>query len=205
MIRVGEMSKGGGRPFKFFNKLAKLSQFRDIIIEEWNKGPKAGGFKAVWLKLKAIKVRLKDLHCVQFKGVTENISKIQDQVSSAQELLDHEPTNIALQKLEQEGLQQLKHWLSIEQSIVKQKSRILWLNQGDSNTPYFHHMVKERTTRNRLDGLLDDEGQLVQDPKLIESMVHRFYVNLLGMAASSLMGIDIPVVRTGPMLSHNDC
>lgn len=45
----------------------------------------------------------------------------------------------------------------------KQRSRILWLTEGDRNTKFFHRVAKSNFRRNRIHYLLDAAGQPVAD------------------------------------------
>lgn len=41
---------------------------------------------------------------------------------------------------------------------MKQKSRIAWLNEGNSNTRFFHMAIKERRAWNMIDIFLHNSG-----------------------------------------------
>lgn len=69
------------------------------------------------------------------------------------------------------------------------------------NTRYFHSVVKERTSHNRIDFLKDNNGCLIVDKKQIASNIVDFYKGFLGSSANSLVGIDIQAVRDGTQLS----
>lgn len=47
----------------------------------------------------------------------------------------------------------LKKWLLVEKSIVKQKSRVKWLQLGDGNIAYFHACLRNRYAHNRIASL----------------------------------------------------
>lgn len=95
----------------------------------------------------------------------------------------------------------LKKWLRIEESVLRQKARIAWLHEGDSNTHYFHIIVKERCKKNRIDALVDDYGNLVSNPEAIRSSISQFYQNLLGKNVGFLKGIDLQATRLGPQIT----
>lgn len=45
---------------------------------------------------------------------------------------------------------ELEKRVMIEESILKQKSRIQWLKLGDANTTYFHASMKSRVSINMM-------------------------------------------------------
>ncbi|XP_048492328.1 uncharacterized protein LOC125493226 [Beta vulgaris subsp. vulgaris] len=49
-------------------------------------------------------------------------------------------------------------WLQVEESILKQKSRIQWIQVGDSNSIVFFDAMKERHARNSIDVLYSSNG-----------------------------------------------
>lgn len=51
---------------------------------------------------------------------------------------------------EASAIELLKKWLNIEQSILKQKSRLKWLNEGDSSSSYFHASLEDRSSQNKI-------------------------------------------------------
>ena len=47
-----------------------------------------------------------------------------------------------------EALKELSTALKAEELFWRQKSRVLWLTDGDRNSKYFHALVKKRRARN---------------------------------------------------------
>ncbi|XP_010691902.1 uncharacterized protein LOC104905150 [Beta vulgaris subsp. vulgaris] len=107
----------------------------------------------------------------------------------------------SLQSQEQECIQMLKKFLDVKESAYKQKSRIQWLQLGDGNNHYFFQAMKERYARNNIDILYDDQGHKLTLNSSIQAEVLNFYKRLLGSAASTLPGVDIPTVRAGKQVS----
>jgi len=60
------------------------------------------------------------------------------------------------------------------ESILRQKSRIRWLREGDNNTAFFHKSIKFRRHYNAIQGMFI-EGTWVQNPKLIKDQVVSFF------------------------------
>ena len=60
-----------------------------------------------------------------------------------------------------------------EELMWKQRSRSLWLQEGDNNTRYFHSRASHRFRRNRIDNLEDANGELCSDE---EGISHLFWL-----------------------------
>ncbi|XP_058759068.1 uncharacterized protein LOC131632312 [Vicia villosa] len=64
--------------------------------------------------------------------------------------------------------------LKLRECILKQKSRAAWLNEGDTNTNFFHRSVKERRKRNSLVGIESPLGR-VETVEGMKGEVRRFF------------------------------
>lgn len=91
--------------------------------------------------------------------------------------------------------------LTIEEIALRQKSRVQWLQVGDSNHAYFHASMKHRYSRNRITTMYDEQGNFLTEPHQVEAEIHRFYKGLLGTSAKELDGVDLTTMKLGPQLS----
>ena len=70
-----------------------------------------------------------------------------------------------------------------EELFWKQKSRTIWLREGDRNTKFFHARTKQRRARNRITKLLDSLGNWVETEEGIESLATEYFTNLFTASA----------------------
>lgn len=89
----------------------------------------------------------------------------------------------------------------MEESIIRQKSRINWLAKRDANTKIFFTAVKVRQARNRIGMLKNCQGDCLTSTGAIQEEIISFYKKLLGDCATSLTGLDLNTIRAGPVLS----
>ncbi|KAL3687547.1 hypothetical protein R1sor_013856 [Riccia sorocarpa] len=66
----------------------------------------------------------------------------------------------------------------LEASIVRRRSRVRWIQNGDACTRYFFQSLKEKQRQEKITGLQDEEGQLQEDEMRMGEIIHSFYGNL---------------------------
>ncbi|XP_056691942.1 uncharacterized protein [Spinacia oleracea] len=192
----------GGRPFRFFNYLDEHSNFSAIIQTAFSDEVHGTPMFKLWCKLKKVKAELKKLHKEDFSGLTEKIALARSELDNVQQNLQ---TTSIPELLNQEVvcIKQLRHWLRIDEIALRQKSRIQWIQLGDSNNQFFFSTVKERARFNRISILYDDNGTKLVEPDLIQAEILSFYKKLLGTSANTLPSIHLPTMRNGPTLNND--
>ena len=73
--------------------------------------------------------------------------------------------------------------LSREEKMWKQRSRALWLHEGDNNTSYFHSRATHRFRRNRIEALENSRGDRCVDENDIANILVDFYQNLFASSS----------------------
>nr|BAD66709.1 orf177 [Beta vulgaris subsp. vulgaris] len=170
--------------------------FEDVVRDSWGAVVHGTSMYRVWRKLSLLKVGLKQLHSSQFAGITSRIEKAREDLEVVQSSLQAAPLNPSLHS--QEKTEQLRKWNSIEESALRQQSRVQWLTLGDSNNHFFVSAIKERNFRNSIDVLFDDQDVKLTTHQDIQKEVVGFFKGLMGTSASVLPAVDISIVRKGP-------
>ncbi|XP_070050256.1 uncharacterized protein [Nicotiana tomentosiformis] len=173
-IEIGGRGFKGARPFRFFNHLAQHPDFLSLVNNQWNCVQPVRGMEAIWKELAEIQHETRDP---------------QKQVELAEE--------------EKELKQQLEKWVLIEECILKQKSRVKWLQLGDANNAYFYACMKNRTAHNQIRKLNTIDGNIAQTEKEVEIEVVKFYQKLLGAATDILPTIQLDVLDEGHKLTRD--
>lgn len=118
-----------------------------------------------------------------------------------QKLLQNSNQDSVVYQQEKSCISELRKWLFVEVTALRQKSRIQWLQSGDSNQSFFFNSMKERHRINRISVLYNDQGERLLDADDIHREVFGFYKGLFGSSAASLPGIHLPIIRSGPRLN----
>nr|XP_009796386.1 PREDICTED: uncharacterized protein LOC104242971 [Nicotiana sylvestris] len=192
----------GNRPFKFFNCLTQHKEFEDTVYKCWTKRDGGTIMNNVWMKLKILKTKLKQMNSQDFNSTGQRIQVARAKLEGIQEQMVGPGNNTKSVAQEKETNMELVKWLEIEESIMKQKSRIKWLNLGDSNTLYFYACVKNRQATNHIGRLTNSAGQLLMNANDVETEILKFYKQLLGTTTTQIPAVNKEVMRQGYNLSR---
>lgn len=81
------------------------------------------------LKLKRVKHALKGFHAKHFTQAHYKMEEFRRKLASIQTLPDINSDD-RIQQDERDYAEKLKFWSKVDESILKQKSRVTWLTQG---------------------------------------------------------------------------
>ncbi|XP_058776403.1 uncharacterized protein LOC131650721 [Vicia villosa] len=198
-----EIEQMAHRQFKFLNCIAEQPQFGDIVTNSWNSRSTRQPQYQLWHKLMRLKPELKRL----IHKVTEGVRDIQN----ARQQLEQVEQKLAQDLFNINYLQEVQFWskeviqkTECEEQILKQKSKVTWLQLGDGNTSYFHAIVKGKNKQTGIQKLEDSTGQILTEHKDIEMEILSFYKGLIGTTSHRLKHVDIVALRTGSQLAEED-
>ncbi|XP_013658463.1 uncharacterized protein LOC106363233 [Brassica napus] len=159
-----QLPRASTQPFCFLNYLTKHPSFLEVVTNAWLLvGSVSANLASLCWKLKNIKRTLKSLN-------KENYSNIQQRVNESYRLLQlvqvHALTDPTPQTFAEEHELNLKWQFlrKIEECFFQQKSRIMWLREGDLNTTYFHRVCQVRANFNAIHSFLLLFGAIITDP-----------------------------------------
>ncbi|GAV92786.1 hypothetical protein CFOL_v3_36164 [Cephalotus follicularis] len=131
-IRVRSRQQNGGRPFKFINIWAKHDKFSQVVRQEWDKGHAGSPLIVIHKKLKSLKSSLREFGTRPESTVADLRARLR-----AVQLVIHSGVGGPGDEEEERQLRlQLGSAARNEEAFFKQKSRIQWLKEGDSNTAF---------------------------------------------------------------------
>jgi hypothetical protein len=77
----------------------------------------------------------------------------------------------------------------------EQRSRALWLHHGDKNTKYFHMKANLRRKRNRIDSIIDSQGNIQYDEENIEQVFLEHFQNIFNSQNTCNIPETVEVVK----------
>lgn len=69
-------------------------------------------------------------------------------------------------------------WAKYEESILRQKANVRWLDEGDTNSKYFHAIINDRRRRSTLHRIMNQHGEWITRDNLISEEAVNHFSNL---------------------------
>lgn len=168
------------RPFKFFNYLLQNPEFLPLITEEWYSINVVGSAMfRISEKLRILKKCIREFSRSNYSELEKRVEEAHTILLIRQNETLQDPSAL---NAEREIEAQIK-WLELvaaEEAFLLQRSRILWLSQGDANTAYYHRMVASRRAINHIHFLIDEAGTRYESHTAVEAHCVDYFSNLFG-------------------------
>ncbi|XP_019164595.1 PREDICTED: uncharacterized protein LOC109160804 [Ipomoea nil] len=165
------------KQFRFQTMWTSHPDFINVVRLNWNQQADGGGMRALAFKIKRLKRCLRIWNRDTFGNVFDRIRVLESSVAEAENTFDDDPSpgsRESLHKLQADLLQALKQ----EEMFWKQKARVKWLKEGDSNTRFFHAVVKDRHQRQRISAIKSGTGELLTTQPAIQTEEVSFFSGL---------------------------
>nr|GEZ05522.1 hypothetical protein [Tanacetum cinerariifolium] len=107
-----------------------------------------------------------------------NVIRLRKELDKVQTDLDSDPSNFNLREKEAVTVADFNEALLMEEKFLKQKAKITWLKEGDSNTAYFHKVVKSRVSQSRIDVVTDAYGNVHQSTEVAKAFIDHYEIFL---------------------------
>ena len=178
VLKVGGFSLGKS-PFRFESMWLKIEGFKDLVRSWWN-GYSVEGYisHCIAEKLKALKKDLKDWNREVVGNVSFNRVEAFSRLQCWEAKENENPLTPGEAEAKKLAIVDYKKWALLEETSWRQKSREIWLREGDKNTKYFHKMANARARRNFLSKIRVNEVSLSSIDE-IKGGVCRAYQSLL--------------------------
>uniref|UniRef100_A0A2N9ET81 Reverse transcriptase domain-containing protein n=2 Tax=Fagus sylvatica TaxID=28930 RepID=A0A2N9ET81_FAGSY len=142
------------RPFRFEAMWTKDEESSAIVEKAWNLEVEGSQCFKLAKKIKKTRYELKDWNKAYFGMAQTRIKELEHKI---EEIRGLDPTKENLE-LEAALCLELNDWLEKEEIKWKQKSRELWLREGDRNSKFFHLSTLIRRRCNRINEIKLEDG-----------------------------------------------
>ncbi|CAL1358518.1 unnamed protein product [Linum trigynum] len=159
------------RPFRFLAAWLCHESFPSTIDSAWTRG------RDFNLSLIDFQEALQTWNKNVFGNIFKRKRALSNKLARWELINDRHPNPRSLQE-ETRVREELEKTLWQEELLWLQKSRDNWINNGDSNTPFFHSSTIARRRRNKILKLQNNEGAWIEDQDTLQKMSRDFYIEL---------------------------
>ncbi|VFR02708.1 unnamed protein product [Cuscuta campestris] len=192
------------KAFRFQNMWLLKEDFMDYCKKSWEEVPFHGGMKSLFTRLHHLKGKLSAWNKTSFGNVFDMLKEAEDEATRAEILFHTNPTttNKILLNQKQAVLADVSNR---EYHFWKQKCSLKWFKEGDANTKFFHGLVKEKRRTQRINVLMNENGEAIQDTCSLEDMVvHHFSTLFNGTEQAATPEMYNDFMASIPHLINNE-
>ncbi|GJV21624.1 hypothetical protein Tco_1370644 [Tanacetum coccineum] len=142
MLVMADIAMKKRRSFRFMNYLADKKDFHRVVKDHWNNPVKGFAMFVLAKRLKGMKKHLRELN-KKNGNVHDKFKRLRDELKKVQVELDKDLNNSDLREAEMVFSKAYREVALDEEKVLKQKSKVNWLKEGDLNTTYFHNLLKD--------------------------------------------------------------
>ncbi|XP_074276997.1 uncharacterized protein LOC141600652 [Silene latifolia] len=188
------------RHFKYYNMWSRSEDFQSCVKHVWDNSVYGTHMFRLVKKLKLLKSPLKQLNKTDFDDIENNTARARMHLEYVQEKLRSDPLNEVLIQQEKNSASAFRFLNQACHEYLVQKSKAVWLEQGDQNTKYFHSLIKVRQVKNKVMRIADMRGRQCETATQIQQAFLEFYEELLGTEADT-RPISTQTVQMGRVCS----
>uniref|UniRef100_A0A2N9HT72 Reverse transcriptase zinc-binding domain-containing protein n=1 Tax=Fagus sylvatica TaxID=28930 RepID=A0A2N9HT72_FAGSY len=145
----------GRRPFRFENMWLKAEGFGDRVKSWWESYSVMGTPSYVFAyKLKALKADLKIWNDIEFGHIFVQKQQLMVALREIDAVTDTRPLDVEEKGRRELTAIELDKVILMEEISWRQKSRALWLKEGDKNSRFFHRVANSHRNANTIGKLL---------------------------------------------------
>ncbi|XP_061993843.1 uncharacterized protein LOC133711764 [Rosa rugosa] len=169
----------------------------NIIQQNWSKPLTGNVLQQLSTKIHATGVELLQWHRVEFAKQKVEMRVVQEKLNDLMKA-PYSPEQYEEQRrlhvmYSQMLAQQEKYW--------RQRSRSLWLQEGDRNSAFFHRRASNRRSRNFIKGLNDAQGVWRAEPERIHDLLMEYYNHVFATEGTVSEAVQVIMEATAPKVT----
>ncbi|XP_026439716.1 uncharacterized protein LOC113338529 [Papaver somniferum] len=187
VVSILENRVHGPSSFKLFKFMTEEVDFMDLVRSVWEEPVRGNPMFVIITKLKRVKSRIILWKKKRFKNIHSHFENAKVLMNSIQQHIQHNPLCVESAQQEKSAMKHYAKVAKYEESVAKHKSRVKWIDLGDSNTHFFHNSTKERYSRNNILTLLSRQNVLLQEDTEIAAECIDFYYSMFDNSSSTFV------------------
>ncbi|WMV45632.1 hypothetical protein MTR67_039017 [Solanum verrucosum] len=177
LMEMEARSKHRVKYFKFLHCWTENVNFLDIVKGCWQKKISGNPMWRLHQKMKLLASTLSTWSKKEYGNTFSSVINFEEQVKAAEEDVIHQNTKENRSKLHLINAQYIKY-LKLEVSILKQKTQLQWFKEGDTNSKYFHSIMRGRRRNLFIHKICTAEDTWIQGEENIAKVDCDYFQNM---------------------------
>ncbi|XP_062075144.1 uncharacterized protein LOC133779168 [Humulus lupulus] len=191
----------GIKPFRYYNFWADHQDFKTILEQNWKRPMATRGLKGVYLKLMRVKHCLKKFNHEVIGDIGKSYQEAKAYYSEAKYHAQSHLRDMNYQDQEAIAAANFDTQEKMYHKFLRQRSKITWLQKGDSNTSFFHACLKKRKMENRITSFTTDQGMINDNfSEVVEHFLNHFR-SYMGSRSTVNTRLNLSCIEQGSKLS----
>ncbi|XP_024159346.1 uncharacterized protein LOC112166695 [Rosa chinensis] len=180
------------RLFRFEESWHGNSYCRCIIQRHWAQLVTGNALQQLDAKIRATGQELMDWHIKEFENHKVELKVIQEKLTYIMKA-PYSPEQYEEQRSLHVKQNQL---LTQQEKYRRQRSRAIWLKEGDQNSAYFHRRASNRRSKNTIKGLTNESGEWSSEPDDIKRLLLTYFQGIFHSESSNTEAIQTVLAAT---------
>ncbi|XP_060183358.1 uncharacterized protein LOC132613361 [Lycium barbarum] len=177
LIHAGTEEMNFIKYFKFLNIWTEHEDYLSIVKEAWEINATGNPLQALHQKIKNVCSRLSAWSRIAFGDIYEEPKRLEILIRSLEEAMILDTSSESRMQLAR-ARAELSRFLILQDSILRQKARVRWLSEGDTNSAFFHGIIKGRRKRLNIQKIRDEDDNLFEGTAAIAEAAVVFFQKL---------------------------
>ncbi|KAK1326501.1 hypothetical protein QJS10_CPA01g01152 [Acorus calamus] len=185
----------GRRPFRFERVWLEYPDLHDEIEKAWIGNLRSSPMGGLQRKLWTLQERLRGWNRRRVGDLPQRVQQAQNTLDKL--MIEEQRSNSDFDYCVQLR-QATNHLTALERQLEifwAQRARQAWVREGDRNTRYFHQKVLRRRSRNRLEILRTESGELLHGDINVKSYVVKYFEDHWRSRVDSVSQIPPELIR----------
>ncbi|XP_024989193.1 uncharacterized protein LOC112523748 [Cynara cardunculus var. scolymus] len=161
------------RGFKFDNFVTSHVDFLKSVEGVWMKPQRGSYMKKVLRKLQEMKGVCRRL-INSYGCLDKRVAQLKTELDVAQLACDLDPFHDLLKEDIAHLLLAYQKARNDQEDMVRQKAKIYWLNEGDGNSKFFFHAMKEKRNKSHIATIRDSFGTVFELQDVPKAFINHF-------------------------------
>ncbi|XP_070054839.1 uncharacterized protein [Nicotiana tomentosiformis] len=174
LIQFSSIEEVNVRYFKLLNFWTDHEDFSYVVKSIWEEDIQGNPPWSLHQKLKKAASKLSSWSREVYGDIHEEPIRLEREISNLEIVLMNDSSKSNRTKLYKSKAEYIRY-LKIQDSKLRQKARVKWLSEGDSNTSYCHSVIKDKRRELGIKKIQNEHFQWVEGTKEVYEAALRYF------------------------------